>query len=129
MNSFTKTFKDDVQRIADELGLIVTTSSRQEKNGTVELTDPVISNTRHLVVYTLHENGNIRRRHHYPAGTKHPSGFTFKQGYNVAELLNRRKYSKDQYGYRTYKFLPANPTEQLGILTNRVLKYREYLVG
>jgi len=45
MYNFTNVFRADVDRIAEELGLINTTSARQVKNGTIELTDPVTSTT------------------------------------------------------------------------------------
>ena len=130
MYNFTKTFRTDVDRIAEELGLINTTSARQVKNGTIELTDPVTSTTEGRVTYTLHENGYIRRRIHFNPNARHVCGFLYGTGYSQSYPLNRRPSKTSPYGFKIYESpTPAGPMEQLGILTNRVLKYREYLVG
>ena len=130
MYNFTKTFRTDVDRIAEELGLINTTSDRQVKNGTIELTDPVTSTTNERVTYTLHENGYIRRRIHFNPNARHVCGFLYGTGYSQSYPLNHRPAKMNSYGFKTYDSpTPAGPMEQLGILTNRVLKYREYLVG
>lgn len=121
MYNFTKTFRTDVDRIAEELGLINTTSARQVKNGTIELTDPVTSTTEGRVTYTLHENGYIRRRIHFNPNARHVCGFLYGTGYSQSYPLNHRRSNDSP--------TPAGPMEQLGILTNRVLKYREYLLG
>lgn len=128
MYNFTTQFRNDVDRVAEELGLINTTSDRQVKNGTIELTDPVVSWQNHKVTYTLHENGYIRRRLHL-GGSKHICGFTHANGYSQSYLLNHRPAAKNQYGFKRYKPATlAGPIEQLGILTNRVLKYRDYAI-
>lgn len=127
MYNFTTQFRNDVDRVAEELGLINTSSERQVANGTIELTDPVTSRPNHRVTYTLHENGYIRRRI-YLGGSKHVCGFTFESGYSQSYLLNRRPAAKNGYGFKHYESaIPAGPNEQLGILTNRVLKYRDYI--
>lgn len=113
MYNFTTQFRNDVDRVAEELGLINTTSKRQAANGTIELTDPVTSSTNQRVTYTLHENGYIRRRIHL-GGSPY--------------LLNRRPFTLTPGGFRRYSSAtPAGPNEQLGILTARVLKYRDYI--
>ncbi len=130
MYNFTNVFRADVDRIAEELGLINTTSARQVKNGTIELTDPVTSTTKLHVTYTLHENGYIRRRIHYGPNARHISGFLYSTGYSQSYPLNHRPAKMNPYGFKTYSSpIPAGPMEQIGILTNRVLKYRQYLVG
>ena len=129
MYNFTNVFRADVDRIAKELGLINTTSARQVANGTIELTDPVTSRINNRVTYTLHENGYIRRRIHL-GGSQHVCGFIHDDGYSQSYLLNHRPAKMNSNGFKTYSSpIPAGPMEQLGILTNRVLKYREYLVG
>ena len=128
MYNFTTQFRNDVDRVAEELGLINTSSERQVTNGTIELTDPVTSRINHRVTYTLHENGYIRRRIHL-GGSQHPCGFIHDDdGYSQSYLLNHRPATKNEYGGKTYgNNIPAGPNEQLGILTNRVLKYRDYI--
>lgn len=129
MYNFTTQFRNDVDRVAEELGLINSTSDRQVKNGTIELTDPVTSRANQRVTYTLHENGYIRRRIHL-GGSKHYCGFTHANGYSQSYPLNHRPSKNTSRGFKTYDSpTPAGPNEQLGILTNRVLKYRDYLVG
>lgn len=123
MYNFTTQFRNDVDRVAKELGLINSTSERQVKNGTIELTDPVASRTNCRVTYTLHENGYIRRRN-YIGGTRHVAGFYFPSNQTAAYPLNPRLGG---HGRFKHGIVRSNPIEQLGILTSRVLKYREYL--
>jgi hypothetical protein len=130
MYNFTNVFRADVDRIAEELGLINTTSARQVKNGTIELTDPVTSTTNKRITYTLHENGYIRRRIHFGPNARHICGFLYGTGYSQSYPLNYRPSRNTSRGFKTYdRPVPAGPIEQIGILTNRVLKYRQYLVG
>jgi hypothetical protein len=116
-NNFTTIFRNDVDRVAEEIGLTNTTSPRQIKNGTIELTDQSISNSRKRVIYTLHENGYIRRRIFYYRMFASDHSYT----------LNRRTSTKNSYGHRNYTITPAGPIEQLGILVNSVLKYRTHV--
>jgi hypothetical protein len=58
-NTFdSKRFKAALKDLIFNLGLAVTTGTKQRKNGTIELTDPATGYR-----YTLHRNGYLRKRY------------------------------------------------------------------
>ena len=108
MNTFTPSFCQAVENVAEELGLLNATNSRHEINGTIAYIDPVTN-----AVYTLHRNGYIRR--------------TFRQanwhnGYmrNVTYQLNPTRISNG-----STERIMMSPWEQLGKLTTRVISFRK----
>jgi len=108
MNTFTPQFRQAVESVAEEIGLLNATNPRHEKNGTIAYIDPVTS-----TVYTLHTNGYIRRTH------------------------RRRMWYRGTMQSVTYQLNPVKRTqgrnervmmshwEQLGKLTTSVISYRK----
>lgn len=108
MYTFTPSFCQAVENVAEELGLLNATNARHEKNGTIAYIDPVTN-----VVYTLHTNGYIRR--------------TFRSlirynGYmqNLTYQLNPTRKSNG-----STERIMMTPWEQLGKLATSVISYRK----
>lgn len=114
MNTFTPSFKQAVNRVAEELGLLEATNSRHEKNGTIAYTDPVTGCT-----YTLHTNGYIRRTTRY--FSRH--GSTFRQVYQLNPTRKVRT-GEGKWNYYTERVM-MSPWEQLGKLTSCTISFRE----
>lgn len=109
MNTFTPQFRNAVESVAEEIGLLKATNSRHQRTGTIAYIDPV-TNT----VYTLHTNGYIRRTHRQA---------NWHNGYmqNVTYQLNLTR--KTQRG--ATERIMMTPWEQLGKLTSSVISYRK----
>jgi len=114
MNTFTPSFKQAVNRVAEELGLLEATNSRHEKNGTIAYTDPVTG-----CIYTLHTNGYIRRTTRYFS----PHGATFRQVYQL-NPTRKVRYGDGKWQYSTERVM-MSPWEQLGKLTSSTISFRE----
>lgn len=126
-----KTFRKKADRVAQDLGLVNVTTKRQEKNGTIIYHDPVASTSVKSVSYGLYSSGMVRRILTF----NHRGGnVRLRQMYQ----LNRTRTVKGKpsayaagYYLNIFQFtkrIPANQMEQIGILSNRVLHFREYLV-
>ncbi len=102
----------ELRQIAQELGLIENTGTRQKNNGTLSFVDPVASTENMLVSYTVHTNGYIRRNFKYR-----------KQNWynqNTCYQLNRQV----KYNGMTQRLL-ATPLEQVAILYLSTVNYRK----
>ena len=109
-----KLAKTELRLVAQELGLIESTSARQEKNGTMAFVDPVTSSTTLTTSYTVHSNGYIRRNFEYRN----------RHGLNPHRdryQLNRTATS--QYGGR--ERIMATPLEQVAILFKSTINFRK----
>lgn len=116
LTQFTNAFRINVAQIAEEIGLIESTSPRQKELGTIEFVDPVTSTDGFVLKYQLNESGWVRRREEYLS----------RSGYNarsMANLLNERITTKSGKTYR----VRAERNEQLGLFIKGVVKYRQYL--
>jgi hypothetical protein len=109
MNTFTPSFCQAVENVAEELGLLNATNARHEKNGTIAYIDPVTN-----AVYTLHTNGYIRRTFR---------NANWHNGYmqNLTYQLNPIR--KTQTG--SIERIMMSPWEQLGKLATSVISYRK----
>jgi len=112
MTFFTPTFQKSVAKVAEELGLMVTTSNQQMKNGTIELTDPVASTDSYRLTYTMHDSGWVSRRKVFVGRRSNRRG--------LGDLLNERVMTKSGKGYRCR----ATANEQIGLLVRGVIRYR-----
>jgi hypothetical protein len=108
MYTFTPSFCQAVENVAEELGLLNATNTRHQRTGTIAYIDPVTN-----VVYTLHTNGYIRR--------------TFRSlirynGYmqNLTYQLNPTRKSNG-----STERIMMSPWEQLGKLTTSVISFRK----
>jgi len=107
---FTKKFRAAVAEFANNYGLIETTTARQKKNGTIQLSDPTAN-----VSYTMHQNGYVRRKLvTYRSRNDH---YQLNRVKTMWEVTNRWRYS---YTER----IMATPNEQLGILASAIPSYR-----
>lgn len=109
MNTFTPSFHQAVESVAEELGLLNATNSRHKRTGTIAYIDPV-TNT----VYTLHTNGYIRR-------TFRNVGWYDGYVQNVTYQLNPTRRGQNGSTERVM----MTPWEQLGKLTTSVISYRK----
>jgi hypothetical protein len=102
----------ELRQIAQELGLIENTGTRQKNNGTISFADPVVSTQDCIVSYTIHSNGYIRRKFEYA----NPTWYRQNQHYQ----LNRQV----KYNGMTARLL-ATPLEQVAILYLSTINYRK----
>jgi len=100
----------ELRQIAQELGLIENTGTRQKNNGTLSFVDPVASTENLLVSYTVHTNGYIRRNFKYRNAP----------AFNTCYQLNRQV----KYNGMTQRLL-ATPLEQVAILYLSTVNYRK----
>lgn len=112
MTEFTPSFRASVAQVAEELGLLVSTSPTQVSNGTIELTDPIASTENYRLIYTMNEAGWVARRKLYNAGRYTDRG--------AGHLLNEQVKTKTGRYYR----VRAERNEQLGLLVRGVIRYR-----
>lgn len=118
MNTFTPSFKQAVNRVAEELGLLEATNSRHEKNGTIAYTDPVTG-----CIYTLHTNGYIRRTTQYFSRHGY-SRQRFRQVYQLNRTCRKARYGDGKWQYSTERVM-MSPWEQLGKLASSTISFRE----
>lgn len=114
MKTFTPAFKRALNSVAIELGLIETTSSRQEKNGTIAYTDPKLN-----AIYTLHPNGYIRRT----TQTVSNRGKLLRQTYQLNPTRKNNGSDYRIFGIGKTRIM-LTPWEQLGKLTSSVISFR-----
>jgi len=114
MNTFTPSFKQVLNRVAEELGLLETTNPSHEKTGTIAYTDPVTD-----CIYTLHTNGYIRRTTRY--FSRH--GSTFRRTYQL-NRTRKVRYGDAKWQYSTERIM-MSPWEQLGKLVSSTISFRE----
>jgi len=116
-----KTFKKQADRTAQALGLVNVTTKRQEKNGTIIYHDPIASTKTQSVSYGIYSSGMVRRI------TVHNNGWGRTR--DMYQLNRTRSTDGSSAGFvqRTERIL-ANQMEQIGILSNRAIHFREYLV-
>ena len=112
MTEFTPSFRQSVAQVADQLGLLVSTSPTQERNGTIELTDPMASTENYRLIYTMNEAGWVARRKLHNTGR-----CTYR---DTGHLLNEQVKTKTGRYYR----VRAERNEQLGLLVRGVIRYR-----
>jgi len=112
MTEFTPSFRQSVAQVAEELGLLVSTSPTQESNGTIELTDPVASTGDYQLIYTMNEAGWVSRRKLLNTSRGSYRG--------PGHLLNEQVKTKTGVYYR----VRAERNEQLGLLVRGVIRYR-----
>jgi hypothetical protein len=116
LTQFTTAFRASATQIADELGLIESTSPKQKEMGTLEFVDPVTSSEGFALKYQLNESGWVRRREEYISR----SGRKLR---SMASLLNERVTTKTGKTYR----VRAERNEQLGLFIKNVVKYRKFI--
>ncbi len=109
--------KSELRLVAQELGLIESTNARQEKNGTMEFIDPVMSTTRCIMSYTVHSNGYIRRKFSYT----NPTMYLNVEHYQI----NRTKRYTDRFGRQLTERIMATPLEQVAILFKSTINFRK----
>lgn len=109
--------KTELRMVAQELGLIESTNSRQERNGTMAFVDPIMSTQDCIMSYTIHSNGYIRRKFVYanPTWTRHQNHYQ----------LNRQERTPDKYGRYATKRIMATPLEQVAILFKSTINFRK----
>ena len=117
MNTFTPSFKQAVNRVAEELGLLEATNSRHEKSGTIAYMDPVTG-----CIYTLHTNGYIRRTVQYTSWYN-PTKVTMRRTYQL-NPTRKVRYGDGKWQYSTERVM-MSPWEQLGKLTSSIISFRE----
>ena len=108
MNTFTPSFYQAVENVAEELGLLNATNSRHQKSGTIAYIDPVTN-----AVYTLHRNGYIRR-------TFRQASWYYGSMRSVTYQLNPTRKSNG-----STERIMMSPWEQLGKLTTSVISFRK----
>ena len=111
ITEFTDHFRKSVAQVAESLDLIDSTSERQKRNGTIQLTDPLASTEAYTVVYTMNESGWVARR------KLMVSRWAQRR---VGHLLNDQLKSRSGKYYR----VRAERDEQLGLLVRGVVRYR-----
>jgi len=111
ITEFTDHFRKSVAQVAESLDLIDSTTERQKRNGTIQLTDPIASTETHTVVYTMNESGWVARRKMMVS--KHAVR-------RAGHLLNEQIQSRSGKHYR----VRAEKDEQLGLLVRGVVRYR-----
>lgn len=109
ITEFTEHFRKSVAQVAESLDLIDSTSNRQKRNGTIQLTDPIASTETYTVVYTMNESGWVVRRKLKAYGYR-----------AFGHLLNEQIQSRSGKHYR----VRAHKDEQLGLLVRGVVRYR-----
>lgn len=117
MNTFTPSFKQAADRVAEGLGLQNYTNSRHEKNGTIAYRDPVTG-----CIYTLHSNGYIRRT---TVWVNH-RGYSWRQCYQL-NRTEKGEYVSPYTGdvYPTTNRVMMSPWEQLGKLASSTISFRK----
>ena len=108
----------ELRTVAQELGLIESTTARQEKNGTMAFVDPVMSTKDCIMSYTIHSNGYVRRKFEYKE-----SSWPYNQ--NAHYQLNRTDITKTRDGRRHTARILATPLEQVAILYLSTINYRK----
>lgn len=115
--------KPELRLVAQELGLMECTGTRQENNGTMAFVDPVASTTTCTVTYTVHTNGYVRRNFSY----KNRHGLNPRR--ECYQLNRTRKTTrKSTYDGREYVMterIMATPLEQVAILFKSTINYRK----
>lgn len=112
MTEFTPSFRNSVAQVAEELGLLVSTTPTQESNGTIALIDPVVSTENYRLIYTMNEAGWVARRKLH-----NTSRCTYR---DHGHLLNDQVLTKTGRYYR----VRAERNEQLGLLVRGVIRFR-----
>jgi hypothetical protein len=108
---FSSTFRQNVVRVAETLGLEFISTPRQVQNGTLSFYDPQGKCT-----YSLYESGYVRRSYY--------NEYALFSHTNVYQL-NRTRFTQKSWGKSKQRIL-ANPDEQLGIFTRSVINWRLY---
>jgi hypothetical protein len=116
LTQFTKRFRSSAAVLAEELGLIESTSKRQKELGTLEFVDPVASSEGLAVRYQMSESGWTRRREVYTSA----SGRKWR---SLGQLLNERVTTKTGKTFR----VRAERNEQLALLLRGVVSYRKLM--
>lgn len=114
--------KTELRLVAQELGLIECTGTRQKNNGTMAFVDPVASEYHRTVKYTVHSNGYVRRNFLYKNRAR------LSQRRECYQLNRTRKTArKSVYGreYTGVERIMATPLEQVTILFKSTINYRK----
>lgn len=103
------TYEEHIEK-AESMGLVHTTTKRQEKNGTIAFNDPIAE-----CGYILYANGAIRRS---------LPGWFHARSYS---RMNPVKRHKNEYGWYETEFIyfPGDYAKLFEILFARVPKYRK----
>jgi hypothetical protein len=109
---FNSTFRQNVVRVAETLGLEFISTPKQVENGTLSFYDPQGKCT-----YSLYESGYVRRSYY--------NEYALFSHTNVYQL-NPIEKTKNRYNSFTSKRILMNPNEQLGILVKSVINWRSY---
>lgn len=117
-----KLAKTELRLVAQELGLIESTSARQEKNGTMAFVDPVTSSTTLTTSYTVHSNGYIRRNFEY----RNRHGLNpHRDRYQLNRTHKTTRESVYGREYTTTDRIMATPLEQVAILFKSTINFRK----
>ena len=112
----------NLNQVAEELGLINSTSPTQRRNGTVSYIDPVTSTTAVTIMYTVHSNGYVRRNFRYSKNNKFNTCYQLnrtRKNYNTIEINGKHIHLQS-----TERIL-ATPLEQVAILYLSTINYRK----
>jgi len=114
--------KPELRLVAQELGLIESTNSRQARNGTMAFIDPVCSTSKCITSYTVHTNGYVRRKFTWA----NPTWYRNVEQYQLNRT--RKTTRKSTYNGREYTMterIMATPLEQVAILFKSTINYRK----
>lgn len=111
--TFNSTFRQNVIRVAETLGLEFISSLKQVQNGTLSFYDP-----QGKCNYSLYESGYIRRSYY--------NEYAMFGGHTNIYQLNPVKRTKNRYNSYSTERILMNPNEQLGILVKSVINWRTF---
>ena len=122
---FTTPFRKSALAVAEELGLEFISTRLQVENGTLMFNDPESN-----VKYALYESGYVRRLvpiGRQPWGNSQTIDSKGHAMYQLNKTHKVTKHWKDHQGFTSYQTterILANPIEQLGILVQSVVNWR-----
>jgi len=114
----------NLNQVAEELGLINSTSPTQRRNGTVSYIDPVTSTTAVTIMYTVHSNGYVRRNFKYRKQNWYNKNTCYqlnrtRKNYNTIEINGK------SFRHESTERILATPLEQVAILYLSTINYRK----
>lgn len=119
-----KLAKTELRLVAQELGLIESTTPTQKKNGTMAFIDPVMSSSTSIMSYTIHTNGYVRRKFQKTSYSIDTNRYWPTEHYQLNRTQEVPRIGSD-WTRSAKRRIMATPLEQVAILFKSTINYRK----